>query len=283
MNFDEEQLLEEINDADAILVGAGSGLSVAAGLDFWYRNDENVLKKMGDFVEKYKFNGMFNGFYTRYPNSETRWAFLAKLYSIMVNTSATQPVYDNLKKMLAGKNFHIMTTNQDEMFNRYFEDDKISAIQGDWGFLQSSNPLTDKNLYETGPYMEKLIKNIKNMQVPSEMIPRSEVDGAELEPWVRSPTFLEGEKFNEEYDKMNSFIKSNQNKKLLLMELGVGRMTPMFIQQPFWNLTYNLPQASYVNINPKDAITHPKIEDKSLVIHDDINTVFADIAESLTK
>jgi len=130
MNFDEEQLLEEINDADAILVGAGSGLSVAAGLDFWYRNDENVLKKMGDFVEKYKFNGMFNGFYTRYPNSETRWAFLAKLYSIMVNTSATQPVYDNLKKMLAGKNFHIMTTNQDEMFNRYFEDDKISAIQG---------------------------------------------------------------------------------------------------------------------------------------------------------
>jgi len=77
MNFDEEQLLEEINDADAILVGAGSGLSVAAGLDFWYRNDDNVLKEMSDFVEKYKFNGMFNGFYTRYPNLETRWAFLS--------------------------------------------------------------------------------------------------------------------------------------------------------------------------------------------------------------
>jgi len=277
MNFDEEQLLEEINDADAILVGAGSGLSVAAGLDFWYRNDDNVLKEMSDFVEKYKFNGMFNCFYTRYPNLETRWAFLSKLFSIMSKTPATKPVYDNLKKLLTGKNFHIMTTNQDEMFNRYFDDDKVSAIQGDWGFLQSSNPLTNKTLYKTAPYMKELQKNITDMQVPTELIPKSKVDGSVLEPWVRSPTFLEGKRFNDEYDKVNNFIKSNQNKKLLLMELGVGRMTPMFIQQPFWNLTYNLPQASYVNINPKDALTHPKIEDKSLVIHEDINTVFADI------
>jgi len=82
---------------------------------------------------------------------------------------------------------------------------------------------------------------------------------------------------------VNTFIKANQDKKLLLLELGVGRMTPMFIQQPFWNLTYNLPQASYVNINPKDAMTHPKIEDKSLVIHADINTVFADIVNDNNK
>jgi len=82
---------------------------------------------------------------------------------------------------------------------------------------------------------------------------------------------------------VNTFIKANQDKKLLLLELGVGRMTPMFIQQPFWNLTYNLSQTSYVNINPKDAMTHPKIEDKSLVIHADINTVFADIVNDNNK
>jgi len=281
MDFDEEQLLEKITDADAILVGAGSGMSVAAGLDFWYRNDENVLEQMGDFVEKYGFNGMFNGFYTRYPDQETRWAFLAKLCSIMFNTPATKPVYDNLKKILSGKKFHIMTTNADEMFNRYFDDDKISAIQGDWGFFQSSNTLTDQNLYDSIPYMKKIKNNINNMQIPTELIPRSKVNGAILEPSVRSQIFLEGDRYKAEYDKINTFIKDNQEKKLLLLELGVGRMTPMFIQQPFWNLTYNLPKASYVNINPKDAMTHPKIEDKSLVIHEDINTVFADIVKNL--
>ena len=77
----------------------------------------------------------------------------------------------------------------------------------------------------------------ENLKIPRNMIPRCPKCGAEMEPWVRSWTFLEGKKYRKEYNKLNAFLKANKNKKILFLELGVGRMTPMFIQEPFWQMT----------------------------------------------
>lgn len=92
-------------------------------------------------------------------------------------------------------------------------------------------------------------------------------------------TFLEGEKYREEYRKINEFLQQNKEKKILFLELGVGRMTPMFIQEPFWNMTYSLPKAFYITINPKDALLPHKLDQKGLSIKEDIAVVLREAAE----
>ncbi len=100
--------------------------------------------------------------------------------------------------------------------------------------------------------------------------------GAEMEPWMRSRVFLEGRKYRGEYTKLNDFLRKNRNKNMLFLEIGVGRMTPMFIQEPFWNMTYALPQAFYITVNPKDAYLPKELENKGLAIREDIAEVLID-------
>lgn len=123
----------------------------------------------------------------------------------------------------------------------------------------------------------------ENLCIPAELIPRCPRCGAEMEPWVRGYTFLEGEKYRDEYRKIQEFLTANQERKILFLELGVGRMTPMFIQEPFWNLTYSLPQAYYITINPKDALLPQELSQKGWAIQEDIAAVLRDAVTVVEK
>lgn len=268
-------LAEKINDAEAILVGAAAGMSASCGYNFFYQNDEIFCKYLGDFHKKYGYTGAFNGFYHRYPSTEARWAFLARFIYMMYECPTGKPYYD-LMDLLEGKNYHVLTTNQDFQFTGVVSEEKLSAIQGDWRYFQCSHRCHDE-IYFNKDELYRLNDAIdENLCVPSEMIPRCPKCGAEMEPWVRGYTFLEGKKYREEYRKTNAFIEKNKDKKILFLELGVGRMTPMFIQEPFWNMTYALPQAYYISINPKDALLPEVLESKGIAIHEDIARVLAD-------
>ena len=268
-------LAEKIDTAEAILVGAAAGMSASCGYHFFYQNDEMFQKYLGDFHKKYGFVGAFNGFYYHYPSPEARWAFLARMGYMEYECPTGQPYYD-LMKLFQGKNYHIMTTNQDFQFTRVVPEEKLSAIQGDSRYYQCSRRCHDQ-IYDNRETVYAMNEAIdENLCIPSEMIPHCPKCGAEMEPWVRGYTFLEGAKYREEYRKINEFLEQNKEKKILFLELGVGRMTPMFIQEPFWNLTYSLPQAFYITVNPKDALLPGEIEKKGLAIREDIAVVLRD-------
>ena len=268
-------LAEKIDTAEAILVGAAAGMSASCGYHFFYQNDEMFQKYLGDFHKKYGFVGAFNGFYYHYPSPEARWAFLARMGYMEYECPTGQPYYD-LMKLLQGKNYHIMTTNQDFQFTCVVPEEKLSAIQGDSRYYQCSRRCHDQ-IYDNRETVYAMNEAIdENLCIPSEMIPHCPTCGAEMEPWVRGYTFLEGAKYREEYRKINEFLEQNKEKKILFLELGVGRMTPMFIQEPFWNLTYSLPQAFYITVNPKDALLPGEIEKKGLAIREDIAVVLRD-------
>ncbi|APC41402.1 SIR2 family NAD-dependent protein deacylase [Clostridium estertheticum] len=134
--------------------------------------------------------------------------------------------------LLKDKNYYILTTNQDTQFEKVFPIEKISAIQGDWKYLQCNRRCHDK-LYDSVELLHKINAEIDvALKIPTEMGPHCPHCGAELEPWVRSRVFLEGKKYKEEHQKLSDFLRKNMNKKVLFLELGVGRMTPMFIQEP---------------------------------------------------
>ena len=276
-----DNVAKHIQEADAIIIGAGSGMSNAAGMDFWYEASPLFMKYMKDFYEKYHFEGIFKGFYNRFDSQEERWTYLLKMLKMVSTIPPQNDVYDYVKTIVKDKPFHIITTNQDMLFKKFFPDERVSEIQGSWGFFQSKNTDTDKHLYPIQSYLDELIPKIENNRLAKEFMPKSEVDGAPLIPWVRGPEFLEDQKYYEEYDKANRFLGKYRNKKILFIEIGVGRMTPMFIQQPFWEMTNYLPNSFYINFNPKDALTNPAIADRSLLIQSDTEEALKQIAQQI--
>ena len=276
-----DNVAKHIQEADAIIIGAGSGMSNAAGMDFWYEASPLFMKYMKEFYEKYHFEGIFKGFYNRFDSQEERWAYLLKMLKMVSTIPPQNDVYDYVKTIVKDKPFHIITTNQDMLFKKFFPDERVSEIQGSWGFFQSKNTDTDKHLYPIQSYLNELIPKIENNRLAKEFMPKSEVDGSPLIPWVRGPEFLEDQKYYEEYDKANRFLGKYRNKKILFIEIGVGWMTPMFIQQPFWEMTNYLPNSFYINFNPKDALTNPAIADRSLLIQSDTEEALKQITQQI--
>lgn len=268
-----EFLLEKIEEADAIMVGGASGMSAAAGY-IWYADDAMFRKYFGKFAERYGIDGIFNGFYYRYRTREERWGYIAALLHYISDCKIGQPYHD-LHKLLEDKNYFIVTTNQDTQFSQEFTDDKVSVIQGDWRYFQCGRRCHDQ-VYPAMEQAEKMYKSMEGTSVPSELIPKCPKCGADMEPWVRSFVFLEGKKYREEYEKWNSFLMKNREKKILFLELGVGRMTPMFIQEPFWKMTYAWPDAYYISVNPKDALVPLELRKKGAAIKEDIAEVLKD-------
>lgn len=271
-----KHLLNKFDESEAILVGAASGMSAAAGYKHYYVRDEYFVDHFGEYENKYGFHNSFDGFYYKYRTVEEAWGFTSKFIGDIYDEPIGKP-YKDLMKLLEGKNYHILTTNQDLQFVKIgIADDKLSQIQGEWRFLQCSKRCHDE-LYDAVEPIKIMRAAIdENLAVPNELIPRCPKCGSLMTHWVRGYEFLEGKRYRDEYRKTNEYIQKNQDKKILFLELGVGRMTPMFIQEPFWKLTYSIPQAHYITINSRDAILPDIIRDKGYAIKHDIARVFHD-------
>lgn len=265
------KLKEKIASADAVVVGGASGMSAASGFVFYYQEDEVFRHIAGQLARKYDRHNMFDLFYDRRLTRGEQWALMLRTIRY-VYECYTGETYLDLAELLAGKEYYVTTTNQDAQFYRVFPDDRITRIQGDWRFWQCSRPCHDK-IYYNEQESCRLFKEIKNDTLPDELIPRCPHCGAELAPWVRSHTFLQGEYYRREMNRYVDFLQRNTKRKTVFLELGVGMMTPMFIKEPFMNMVYQWPQAFYVTINPQHAIIPKEIASKSLAVKDDIAVV----------
>ena len=271
-------LLERINEADAICIGAGAGLSAAGGHEFWYKHDEQFVKEFGELEKIYGFHTAFEGYHYDYKTIEDRWGYLVTLDHLLYELPTTKPYYD-LYELVKDKPYHIVTTNQDMQFFGVFPEEKVSEIQGSHGYIQCPTPCHD-GVYSNKELVYELIHHVKNGRVPRELIPKCPKCGKCMIPWVRGWTFLEATRYKNEYKKWMKFLEENRNKKILFLELGVGRMTPMFIQHPFWELVLSLPHAYYLTINPHDAILPDILSSKGYAISEDIGIVFHDAVET---
>jgi NAD-dependent SIR2 family protein deacetylase len=274
-------LLQKIEEADAIVVGGAAGMSEAIGHTSFYHTDENFLKRFGEFEGKYGIKNMFMGYHYPYPTSEERWAFLATEMKLIHDAEAGRPYLD-LLQLLQDKNYFLVTTNQDSQFSKIFPEEKVSLIQGDLRYFQCGSRCHDQ-IYFNKDQVENMYANIDGTRIPTELIPVCSQCGQEMEPWVRSYVFLEGSSYRKELRKYNEYLIKNKDKKILFLELGVGTMTPMFIKEPFWNMTYSFPDAYYITINPKDAIVPRELSEKGLAIKEDIARVLQDALDGKGK
>ena len=275
-----ELFVQKVQEADCIIVGGASGLSAAGGGDFYYEDNESYRKYFKPFAEKYHFKGAFDGMQYPFGTREEHWGYLATF----LHTTQTAPVrkpYLDLDAILEGKDFHILTTNQDTQFMKLYPEEKVSEIQGDHRFFQCSQCCQDETWDAVQPVADMIAAMGEGTMVPDELIPRCPHCGAEMFPWVRGyGNFLQGKKYEEEYEKISKYIQKNKDRKILLIELGVGRMTPMFIQEPFWELTNSLKDAYYISVNSEYQFLPEFIEDKGIAILGDIGTVLKDLRKA---
>lgn len=278
-----QKFAELVKNADHILVGGASGLSAAGGGDFYYEDNDSFKKYFGPFEKKYHFKGAFAGTSAHWDSREEYWGYLATFLHTTQHAPLREP-YKDLDAIIRDKDFFVLTTNQDTQFTRLYTTDKIAEIQGDHRFFQCSRCCTDDTWDAVKPVQEMVDAMGNGTSIPTDLIPRCPHCGAEAFPWVRGyGNFLQGTKYEHEYQKVSDYVEKHLNDNILYLELGVGRMTPMFIQEPFWTLTQYNKNAHYISVNRDYAFLPEAIEDRGIAIQGDIANVLSDVRSEMGK
>ncbi|MDY6367543.1 MAG: Sir2 silent information regulator family NAD-dependent deacetylase [Clostridia bacterium] len=270
-----DKIKDLIKNADAILIGAGAGLSTAAGFTY---SGERFQKHFADFGKKYGFDNMYYGGFYPFPSPEEKWAYWSRYIYINRYENAPKPVYDNLFRLVKDKEYFVITTNVDHCFQKAgFDKNRLFYTQGDYGLFQCSKPCHNKT-YDNEEIIKKMYAEQRDMCIPSYLIPKCPVCGREMSMNLRADdTFVEDEGWHAANERYTSFVEKYINKKIVFLELGVGGNTPVIIKYPFWRMTYANPKATYVCINYGEAICPDQIKDRSLCIDADISDILQKI------
>lgn len=271
------QLRKALDDADAVLIGAGAGLSAAAGL---IMTGPRFTENFADFIAKYGFADLYSAGFHQFDSLEEKWAFWSRHFMLDRYGDIPNATYDMLKNLVADKDYFIITTNVDHCFQRTgFDKTRLFYTQGDFGLFQCSVPCCKKT-YDNEEIVRRMAAEQKNMRIPSALVPRCPVCGAPMTQNMRfDDTFVEDEGWRRAMNRYQEFIRQHRDTNLLLLELGVGGNTPGIIKFPFWQLTAQDPAFTYACVTLNDAVCPPSITDQSICISADINDVLQALAE----
>lgn len=275
-NYSEEikRLKKAIEEADAIVIGAGAGLSTSAGFTY---SGERFEKYFRDFGEKYCFKDMYSGGFYPYETPEEMWAYWSRYIFINRYLDPPKPVYKNILELVKDKDYFVLTTNVDHCFQKAgIDKNRLFYTQGDYGLFQCSEPCHQKT-YDNAETIRKMFEQQKNMRIPSELIPRCPVCGKPFTMNLRSDEkFVEDEGWHEACKRYEAFVNTRKG-KVLYLELGVGYNTPVIIKYPFWQMTENNPEATYACVNFGEAVCPENIREQSICINGDIGQVIEDL------
>lgn len=273
-----EKLKKEIDTADAIVIGAGAGVSTAAGFTY---SGERFMNYFADFYKKYGFDNMYSGGFYPFDSLEEFWAYWSRYIFCNRYKKAPKPVYDNLLKLVDGKDYFVLTTNVDHQFQLAgFDKKRMFYTQGDYGLWQCSEPCHDKT-YDNEAVVRKMLDEQHNMKIPTELIPHCPVCGKPMSMNLRSDnTFVEDEGWHKASERYSEFIRRHNDLHILYLELGVGANTPAIIKYPFWNMVDKNENAVYACINLGESFCPEAIENRSICINSDIAKVLEDLVKS---
>ena len=282
---DIEKIKEEINNTDAILVGAGAGLSTSAGFTY---SGERFDKNFKDFIQKYNFPDMYSGGFYDFNTLEEKWAYWSRYIKLNRYTEIKNDVYSNLLMLIENKNYFVLTTNVDHCFQKTqlvkykfdkscFDKTKLFYTQGDYGLFQCSVPCCNKT-YDNEMIVEKMVQLQKNMKIPTYLIPKCPVCGKPMSMNLRTDnTFVEDEGWKKACTNYKNFLSKYKDGNILFLELGVGENTPAVIKYPFWKMTAENPNAKYVCINKEEQYVPEEIKARSICIADDIGVTLRNL------
>ena len=282
-----QKLKTEIDAADAVVIGAGAGLSTSAGFIY---NGERFHRYFSDYTERFGIQDMYSGGFYPYPDAETRWAFWARNIYVNRYMDPPKPVYQDLYELVKDKDYFVITTNVDHCFQKAgFDKKRLFYTQGDYGLFQSTDPANRRTVDNEAWVMQAMeaqgfVKNTDgvfempesgvSMKIPVSLIPKHPDDGSEVTMNLRADeSFVEDEGWHAASAAYADFLRRHNGLHVLFLEIGVGGNTPVIIKYPFWQMTNDNKNAVYACLNYNEAVCPKQIEDRSIVIDGDSGTV----------
>lgn len=266
-----DRLREALDNADAVVVGAGAGLSASAGLTY---DGERFERYFSDFQKKYGIQDMYAGGFYPFSTLEEYWAWWSRHILVNRYEKAPKPVYDRLLELVGEKDYFVLTTNVDHQFQLAgFEKKRLFYTQGDYGLWQCSEPCHQET-YDNEETVRRMAAEQRDMKIPTELIPRCPKCGKPMTMNLRcDDTFVQDEGWYRAAGRYEDFLRRQEGQPVLFLELGVGMNTPGIIKYPFWRLTAQNPSAIYACINQGQAACPEEIKDRAVCMDGDIGAV----------
>lgn len=273
-----ERLKAALQDCDVVVIGAGAGLSTSAGFVY---TGERFEKYFSDFAAKYGIQDMYSGGFFPFATPEEHWAYWSRYIYINRYMDAPKPVYDDLLKLVNGKDYFVITTNVDHCFQKAgFDKKRLFYTQGDYGLFQCSEPCCQET-FDNEAVIREMVKRQENMKIPNELLPTCPHCGKPLTMNLRSDNkFVEDEGWHRAAERYENFLRTRAGQKILFLELGVGYNTHVIIKYPFWQMTAKNPKAIYACINQGQAVCPQEIERQSVCINADIGQVLQSLSDA---
>ena len=270
-----EQVRQALHEADAVVIGAGSGLSTSAGLTY---SGPRFQEHFGDFIQKYKIEDVYPGGFYPFDSLEEHWAWWSRHILINRYEKAPKLVYDELLKLVHEQDYFVLTTNVDQQFQLAgFDKKRLFYTQGDYGLWQCSEPCCQKT-WDNEETVRRMVAEQRDMRVPTELVPHCPVCGRPMTMNLRcDSTFVQDEGWYAAAGRYQDFLRRHERMRMVYLELGVGGNTPVIIKYPFWKMTYQNSNAFYVCINLSESCCPKEIQTKAVCINRDVGTVLHEL------
>ena len=272
-----ERLKAVLQDCDAVVIGAGSGLSTAAGFTY---TGERFEKYFSDFAAKYGIQDMYSGGFYPFATPEEHWAYWSRYIWVNRYMDAPKPVYKDLLALVRDKDYFVITTNVDHCFQKAgFDKKRLFYTQGDYGLFQCSEPCCQET-FDNEAVIREMMERQKDMKIPTELFPVCPHCGKPLTMNLRSDNkFVEDEGWHRAAERYENFLRTREGGRILFLELGVGYNTPVIIKYPFWQMTAKNPSATYACINQGQAMCPREIQQQAICIDADIGCILRGLSQ----
>ena len=266
-----QKLKNEIETADAIVIGAGAGMSASAGFSY---SGERFEKHFSDFYEKYGITDMYSGGFYPFDTLEEYWAWWSRHIFVNRYDIPVGKPYSDLLELVKDKDYFVLTTNVDHQFRLAgFDKHRLFYTQGDYGLWQCSAACHNKT-YDNEAAVREMVEKQHDMKIPTELIPKCTMCGKPMTMNLRcDDTFVQDEGWYAAANRYDDFIRRHKNLHILFLELGVGGNTPVIIKYPFWKMTALNSKATYACINYREAFCPDEIADRSICLGEDVGKV----------
>ena len=273
-----DRAAKNIRNTDCVIIGAGAGASTAAGIQYGGKrftdNFEEFIKKYGEY---YMTDMYAAGFYP-YPSEEAKWGYWSKHALMNRFDPPALPLYTELYDIVKNKEYFVLTTNVDHQFYKAgFDEKRIFATQGDYGKIQCQKACHPKT-YDAKDLFRKMDKARRDCLIPSELVPKCPVCGGNMAMNLRCDNyFVEDEAWHEAADRYAGFLEQHKDKKVVLLELGVGFNTPIIIRFPFEKMVRENSSYSLIRLNMDEAVVPESFGERVIGIGGDMAKAITDI------